>query len=66
MGPTGPQLAHGGDRPEAGAWPPGMAALVEALRAAGWSAAVSGVMPGQLRTEAPLAVVLEVAGAHNG
>jgi len=49
-----------------GRGPPGMAALVEALRAAGWSAAVSGVMPGQLRTEAPWAVVLEVAGAHNG
>jgi tRNA (guanine26-N2/guanine27-N2)-dimethyltransferase len=43
-----------------------MAGLVEALRAAGWSAAASGVMPAQLRTEAPWTVVLEVAGAHNG
>ena len=48
-----------------GCGPPRMAALVNALGAAGWSAAASGVMPAQLRTDAPWTVVLELAGAHN-
>ena len=49
-----------------GCGPPRMAALVDALRTAGWSAAASGVMPAQLRTDAPWAVVQELARAHNG
>ncbi len=40
--------------------------LQERLRQAGWSAGVSGVMPGQLRTTAPWAVVLELAAAGDG
>jgi tRNA (guanine26-N2/guanine27-N2)-dimethyltransferase len=35
--------------------------LLERLRRAGWSASVSGVMPGQLRSSAPWEVVLELA-----
>ncbi|WP_370594549.1 N2,N2-dimethylguanosine tRNA methyltransferase [Synechococcus sp. CBW1107] len=40
--------------------------LQERLRRGGWSAGVSGVMPGQLRTSAPWAVVLELAAAGDG
>ncbi|HHG2224717.1 MULTISPECIES: N2,N2-dimethylguanosine tRNA methyltransferase [unclassified Synechococcus] len=40
--------------------------LLERLRREGWSAGVSGVMPGQLRTSAPWAVVLELAAAGDG
>ena len=40
--------------------------LLERLRRAGWSADISGVMPGQLRTAAPWAVVLELAAAGDG
>ncbi|MCP9841785.1 N2,N2-dimethylguanosine tRNA methyltransferase [Synechococcus sp. J7-Johnson] len=40
--------------------------LLERLDRAGWSASVSGVMPGQLRTSAPWAVVLELAATGNG
>ncbi|MCT0229645.1 N2,N2-dimethylguanosine tRNA methyltransferase [Synechococcus sp. CS-1324] len=49
-----------------GGGPPVLADLVEALRARGWAANASGVMPAQLRTDAPWSLVLEVAGAHNG
>jgi tRNA G26 N,N-dimethylase Trm1 len=40
--------------------------LLERLEWAGWSASVSGVMPGQLRTSAPWAVVLELAATGDG
>ncbi len=40
--------------------------LLERLDRAGWSASVSGVMPGQLRTSAPWAVVLELAATGDG
>ena len=49
-----------------GGGPPRMAWLLERLRARGWSASASGVMPAQLRTDAPWSLVLEVAGEHNG
>jgi tRNA G26 N,N-dimethylase Trm1 len=40
--------------------------LVERLRQAGWGAAVSGVMPGQLRTTAPWPLVLALAAVGDG
>ncbi|WP_411876275.1 N2,N2-dimethylguanosine tRNA methyltransferase [Vulcanococcus limneticus] len=45
-----------------GGGPPPLKAFVEALRAEGWSACPSGVMAGQLRSDAPWHRVLELAG----
>ena len=45
-----------------GGGPPPLTALVVALRAEGWSACPSGVMAGQLRSDAPWPRVLELAG----
>jgi N2,N2-dimethylguanosine tRNA methyltransferase len=39
--------------------PPAVAAVVEALRAQGHQALASGVMAGQLRTDAPYALLLQ-------
>ncbi|MCP9817838.1 N2,N2-dimethylguanosine tRNA methyltransferase [Synechococcus sp. GreenBA-s] len=44
-----------------GGGPPPLQALLEALRAEGWSAGPSGVMAGQLRSDAPWPRVLELA-----
>ncbi len=44
-----------------GGGPPPLQVLVEALRADGWSACPSGVMAGQLRSDAPWPRVLELA-----
>ena len=44
-----------------GGGPPPLQILVEALRAEGWSACPSGVMAGQLRSDAPWPRVLELA-----
>ncbi len=49
-----------------GAGPPRLPALLAALHADGWLAASSGVMPGQLRTDAPWPVVLALAGTRSG
>jgi tRNA (guanine26-N2/guanine27-N2)-dimethyltransferase len=52
-----------------GGGPPPLAALVTALRQLGHRACASGVMAGQLRSDAPWPVVLATAGAlagHNG
>ena len=38
-----------------------MLSLVAALRAGGWSAQVSGVMPGQLRSDATWGEILQTA-----
>ncbi len=46
---------------QTGGGPPRLAALVKALRAEGYVAAASGVMVGQLRTDAPWTVVLQQA-----
>ena len=45
-----------------GCGPPPLVDLVSALRAEGWLALVSGVMPAQFRSDAPWAVILEIAG----
>ncbi len=44
--------------------PPPLGWLVEQLRAAGWRAAASGVMPGQLRSDAPWPQILATARAR--
>ncbi len=44
-----------------GGGPPSLRALVAALRAEGWSAAPSGVMAGQLRSDAPWPRLLQLA-----
>ncbi len=44
-----------------GGGPPPLAALVAALQAEGWLARASGVMPGQLRSDAPWSVILQTA-----
>jgi tRNA (guanine26-N2/guanine27-N2)-dimethyltransferase len=44
-----------------GQGPPALAALVEDLMAKGWRSAASGVMAGQLRSEAPWPLILETA-----
>ncbi len=49
-----------------GSGPPRLRPLLEALRARGWSGRVSGVMAGQLRTDAPWPLVLELAERLNG
>jgi len=41
--------------------PPPLAALVAALQAEGWAALASGVMPAQLRSNAPWNVILQIA-----
>lgn len=41
--------------------PPPLAALVAALQADGWVALASGVMPAQLRSDAPWSVILQIA-----
>lgn len=41
--------------------PPPLAALVAALQADGWVALASGVMPAQLRSNAPWSVILQIA-----
>ena len=46
-----------------GGGPPPLEPLVQALRQQGWSAQVSGVMPAQLRCDAPWERLLQVA-AH--
>jgi tRNA (guanine26-N2/guanine27-N2)-dimethyltransferase len=46
-----------------GGGPPPLGDLVEALRQQGWSAQASGVMPAQLRSDAPWERLLQVA-AH--
>jgi tRNA (guanine26-N2/guanine27-N2)-dimethyltransferase len=54
---------------ELGGGPPPLAALVEALRQRGHRAGASGVMVGQLRSDAPWPVILATAGelaGHNG
>jgi tRNA (guanine26-N2/guanine27-N2)-dimethyltransferase len=38
-----------------------LAALVAALQAEGWVALASGVMPAQLRSDAPWSVILQIA-----
>ena len=45
-----------------GMGPPPLAGLVDALEQQGYTAVVSGVMPGQLRSDAPWALILELAG----
>jgi tRNA (guanine26-N2/guanine27-N2)-dimethyltransferase len=44
-----------------GSGPPRLADLVEVLRAAGHGAAVSGIMPSQLRSDAPWPLILGIA-----
>ena len=44
-----------------GGGPPPLAALVAALRAEGWVALASGLMPGQFRSDAPWAEILQIA-----
>ncbi len=44
-----------------GGGPPPLAELVAGLRADGWVALASGVMPGQFRSDAPWAVILQIA-----
>ena len=44
-----------------GSGPPPLAALVDALRTAGWAACASGVMPAQLRSDAPWGEILGIA-----
>lgn len=46
-----------------GQGPPRLEALVEALRAAGHTATASGVMPGQVRSDAPWPALLAIASA---
>jgi tRNA (guanine26-N2/guanine27-N2)-dimethyltransferase len=41
--------------------PPPLAALVAALQDEGWVALASGVMPAQLRSDAPWGVILQIA-----
>ena len=41
--------------------PPPLLSLVAALRVGGWSAQVSGVMPGQLRSDATWGEILQTA-----
>lgn len=48
-----------------GGGPPPLQALLADLQGQGWQACASGVMPGQFRTDAPWALVLERAGALN-
>ena len=44
-----------------GGGPPPLAELVAALRAEGWVALASGLMPGQFRSDAPWAEILQIA-----
>jgi tRNA (guanine26-N2/guanine27-N2)-dimethyltransferase len=44
-----------------GGGPPPLAALMAALRAEGWIGLASGVMPGQFRSDAPWAEILQIA-----
>jgi tRNA (guanine26-N2/guanine27-N2)-dimethyltransferase len=44
-----------------GGGPPPLMALVQALRQRGYRAAASGVMPSQVRSDAPWSLILEVA-----
>jgi hypothetical protein len=44
-----------------GCGPPPLVELVAGLRAEGWMALVSGVMPGQFRSDAPWSVILQIA-----
>jgi tRNA (guanine26-N2/guanine27-N2)-dimethyltransferase len=46
--------------------PPSLQRLVADLRAAGWRAAASGVMPGQLRSDAPWAQIVATASGGDG
>ena len=49
-----------------GAGPPRLEALVAAVRSAGWRAWSSGVMAGQIRSDAPWPLLLELAGRDRG
>jgi tRNA (guanine26-N2/guanine27-N2)-dimethyltransferase len=49
-----------------GQGPPPLERLVGDLRAAGWQAGVSGVMAGQLRSDAPWPLILATAAAAGG
>ena len=49
-----------------GQGPPPLERLVHDLRAAGWRAAASGVMAGQLRSDAPWPLILATAAAAGG
>ena len=49
-----------------GGSPPAQRRLVEALRQAGWQAGLSGVMAGQVRTDAPWPELLRLAAAVTG
>jgi tRNA (guanine26-N2/guanine27-N2)-dimethyltransferase len=49
-----------------GQGPPPLERLVDDLRAAGWRAGASGVMAGQLRSDAPWPLILATAGAAGG
>ena len=68
------RLANDGGRParcwptadiarHLGGGPPALKPLVAALRTAGWQAAISGVMAGQVRTDAPWPELLRLAAA---
>lgn len=49
-----------------GCGPPPLAELVAALRSKGWLAVASGVMPGQVRSDAPWAEILQTGAKLNG
>ena len=49
-----------------GGGPPPLQALLAAVRAEGWRAWPSGVMAGQIRTDAPWPLLLELAGQERG
>ena len=49
-----------------GGGPPRLETLVAAVRTAGWRAWPSGVMAGQIRSDAPWPVLLELAGRDRG
>ena len=49
-----------------GGGPPRLESLVAAVRAEGWQAWPSGVMAGQIRTDAPWPLLLQLAGQERG